>query len=72
MAQEVQAVMPEAVTHGSDGKLRVFYDKLRREVRDLRRSGCASGAHVPAGDAGPELIAARPRRAKDLRGARAT
>ena len=28
MAQEVQAVMPEAVTLGSDGKLRVFYDKL--------------------------------------------
>ncbi len=28
MAQEVQAVRPDAVTRGSDGYLRVFYDRL--------------------------------------------
>ena len=28
MAQEVQAVMPEAVARGQDGYLRAFYDKL--------------------------------------------
>src|SRR6266849_5132266 len=28
MAQEVQTVMPAAVVRGSDGYLRVFYDKL--------------------------------------------
>jgi hypothetical protein len=28
MAQEVQMVVPEAVVRGSDGYLRVFYDKL--------------------------------------------
>jgi hypothetical protein len=28
MAQEVQTVMPAAVLRGSDGYLRVFYDKL--------------------------------------------
>jgi hypothetical protein len=48
MAQEVQMVVPEAVTRGNDGKLRVFYDKLglKFQTYDQWR---ASGAHVPAG-----------------------
>ncbi|HEU5276675.1 MAG TPA: DUF3300 domain-containing protein [Xanthobacteraceae bacterium] len=48
MAQEVQAVMPQAVTRGSDGYLRVFYDKLGltfETYEDWRKSG----AHVPPG-----------------------
>lgn len=28
MAQEVQAIYPQAVERGSDGYLRVFYDQL--------------------------------------------
>ncbi len=32
MAQEVQRVMPEAVVRGSDGYLRVYYDKLGLKV----------------------------------------
>jgi hypothetical protein len=28
MAQEVQAVMPQAVVRGSDGYLSVYYDRL--------------------------------------------
>ena len=28
MAQEVEAIMPDAVVRGSDGYLRVFYDRL--------------------------------------------
>jgi hypothetical protein len=36
MAQEVQTVVPAAVLRGSDGYLRVFYDKLGGEVPDLR------------------------------------
>src|SRR3982074_78530 len=48
MAQEVQTVMPTAVMRGSDGYLRVFYDKLglKFQTYDQRT---ASGAHVPAG-----------------------
>ena len=36
MAQEVQAVMPEAVTRGADGYMRVSYDLLGVAVRDLQ------------------------------------
>ncbi len=36
MAQEVQAVMPEAVMRGADGYMRVSYDLLGFAVRDLR------------------------------------
>ena len=46
MAQEVQAVMPEAVVRGSDGYLRVYYDRL-----GLRMQSCdawvASGKKIP-------------------------
>ena len=47
MAQEVQAVMPEAVRRGRDGYLRVFYDKLGVKFQTYDR-WIASGAHVPS------------------------
>ncbi|WP_028347542.1 DUF3300 domain-containing protein [Bradyrhizobium murdochi] len=47
MAQEVERVMPEAVMRGSDGYLRVYYDKLGLKLRTY--SGwLASGANIPA------------------------
>ena len=48
MAQEVQTVMPAAVVRGSDGYLRVFYDKLGLKFQTYDQ-WTASGAHVPAG-----------------------
>jgi hypothetical protein len=48
MAQEVQTVMPAAVVRGSDGYLRVFYDKLGVKFQTYDR-WVSSGAHVPAG-----------------------
>jgi hypothetical protein len=48
MAQEVQTVMPAAVLRGSDGYLRVFYDKLGLKFQSYDQ-WTASGAHVPAG-----------------------
>ena len=36
MAQEVQAVMPDAVTRGSDGYLRVHYDRLGLKFRTYK------------------------------------
>ena len=47
MAQEVQRVMPDAVTRGSDGYLWVFYDKLGVKFQTYEH-WIASGAHVPA------------------------
>jgi hypothetical protein len=47
MAQEVQAIMPEAVTRGTDGYLRVSYDKLGVTF-DTYDHWVASGAHVPS------------------------
>jgi hypothetical protein len=47
IAQEVQAVRPEAVVRGRDGYLRVFYDKLGVPFESYRE-WVASGAHVPA------------------------
>src|SRR5437667_812533 len=48
MAQEVQTVMPTAVGRGSDGYLKVFYDKLGLKFQSYDQ-WTASGAHVPAG-----------------------
>jgi hypothetical protein len=48
MAQEVQTVMPAAVLRGSDGYLRVFYDKLGLKFQTYDQ-WASSGAHVPAG-----------------------
>jgi hypothetical protein len=47
MAQEVQAVMPEAVVRGADGYLRVFYDKLGLTFQTYGE-WIASGARLPA------------------------
>ena len=46
MAQEVQAIMPEAVVRGGDGYLRVFYDKLGLKFQTYDR-WIASGARIP-------------------------
>jgi hypothetical protein len=48
MAQEVRTVMPAAMVRGSDGYLRVFYDKLGLKFQTYDQ-WVASGAHVPAG-----------------------
>ena len=50
MAQEVQTVMPQAVVRGSDGYLRVFYDKIGVKFETYDQ-WVAEGAHVPAGAA---------------------
>jgi hypothetical protein len=47
MAQEVESVMPEAVTRGSDGYLRVYYDKLGVKFRTYS-NWLAGGARIPA------------------------
>jgi hypothetical protein len=47
MAQEVESVMLEAVTRGSDGYLRVYYDKLGLKFRTYR-DWLAGGATIPA------------------------
>jgi hypothetical protein len=46
MAQEVQAVMPAAVTRGSDGHLRVHYEKLGLPFQTYEQ-WIAGGARVP-------------------------
>jgi hypothetical protein len=47
VAQEVESVKPEAVTRGSDGYLRVYYDKLGLKFRTYR-DWLAGGAKIPA------------------------
>jgi hypothetical protein len=47
MAQEVQAVRPDAVVRGSDGYLRVFYDKLGVEFMTYKQ-WIASGSRIPS------------------------
>jgi Protein of unknown function (DUF3300) len=46
IAQEVQAVMSQAVTRGSDGYLRVYYEKLGLKFRSYQ-DWLASGAQIP-------------------------
>jgi hypothetical protein len=46
MAQEVEGVMPEAVTHGRDGYLRVHYEKLGLTFRTYRE-WMTDGAQIP-------------------------
>jgi hypothetical protein len=46
IAQEVEAVSPEAVTRGRDGYLRVYYDKLGIKFQTYEQ-WIASGARVP-------------------------
>ena len=47
MAQEVQAVMPAAVTRGVDGYLRVSYERLGLPFETYQQ-WIATGAHVPS------------------------
>ena len=47
MAQEVEAVRPEAVVHHSDGYLRVDYDKLGFEMQTYEE-WIAAGERIPA------------------------
>lgn len=47
MAQEVESVKPEAVTRGSDGYLRVHYEKLGLKFRTYG-DWLAGGARIPA------------------------
>jgi Ricin-type beta-trefoil lectin domain-like/Chaperone of endosialidase len=46
MAQEVQAVVPEAVVRGSDGYLRVYYDRLGLRMQTWDE-WVASGQRIP-------------------------
>ncbi len=46
MAQEVQAIAPEAVTRGADGYLRVDYDRLGLPFETYRQ-WITTGAHLP-------------------------
>jgi hypothetical protein len=46
IAQEVQRVMPAAVTRGQDGYLRVYYEKLGLQFRSYR-NWLAGGAMIP-------------------------
>ncbi|OKO83561.1 DUF3300 domain-containing protein [Bradyrhizobium sp. NAS96.2] len=46
MAQEVEQVMPTAVTRGTDGYLRVYYDKLGIKFRSYH-DWLAAGARIP-------------------------
>jgi len=46
IAQEVQSVMPDAVTRGEDGYLRVYYDKLGFKLRSYSH-WLAGGARIP-------------------------
>lgn len=46
IAQEVQAVMPNAVVRGRDGYLRVFYDRLGIKFETYKQ-WIVSGGHVP-------------------------
>ena len=46
IAQEVQAVRPDAVTRGRDGYLSVYYDRLGIKFRTYRE-WLAGGARIP-------------------------
>jgi hypothetical protein len=47
IAQEVQAVMPNAVVRGRDGYLRVYYEKLGLTFETYQR-WVASGSRIPS------------------------
>jgi hypothetical protein len=46
IAQEVQAVLPAAVTRGRDGYLRIYYDRLGVKFQTYK-DWIAGGAHIP-------------------------
>jgi len=47
MAQEVQSVMPEAVSRGADGYMRVSYNRLGLPFETYQQ-WVATGAHLPS------------------------
>ena len=47
MAQEVQSVMPQAVTRSADGYMRVSYDLLGLPFETYKR-WVVAGAHLPS------------------------
>jgi len=47
MAQEVQIVVPDAVTRGHDGYLRVYYEKLGLQFQTYDQ-WIATGARLPS------------------------
>ena len=47
MAQEVEAIMPDAVVRGSDGYLRVYYDRLGLRMQAWEE-WVAAGEKIPA------------------------
>jgi len=47
IAQEVQAVSPQAVARGKDGYLRVYYERLGLQFQTYEQ-WVASGARIPA------------------------
>lgn len=51
MAQEVQIVVPNAVTRGHDGYLRVFYDKLGLPFQTYDQ-WIATGGRIPSAASG--------------------
>ena len=51
MAQEVQIVVPDAVTRGHDGYLRVFYDKLGLPFQTYDQ-WIATGGRIPSAASG--------------------
>ena len=46
MAQEVEAVMPQAVTRGRDGYLRVYYEQLGLRLQSWSE-WLAEGGNIP-------------------------
>ena len=56
MAQEVRTVMPEAVTRGPDGYMRVSYDRLGLPFETYDQ-WVATGAHLPSAETGRALMA---------------
>ena len=52
MAQEVWTVMPEAVTRGPDGYMRVSYDRLGLPFETYDQ-WVATGAHLPSAATAP-------------------
>jgi hypothetical protein len=51
MAQEVQIVVPDAVTRGHDGYLRVFYEKLGLQFQTYDQ-WIATGGRIPSAASG--------------------
>jgi hypothetical protein len=56
MAQEVEAVMPQAVTRGRDGYLRVYYEQLGLRLQSWSE-WLAEGGNIPTTPVDPDTEA---------------